>query len=256
MIRKYLPYFIYKRLFGDRRKYYDKFDKDDRDWLSWIDNITATYEHRDKSLIDKLIKKNAYKIIQNSLIDFQNKDIIEIGPGFLDHEQFWKNKTPKSFDIIDSNFDFLKISEEKLNKRNINCKKFLINESIDMDQISSESYDYVLSFFSLEHIMNFEDFVVHINRILKKDGYLIFVIPNEGHLAWGLGRYFFTRNYVYNKLELDYDKIICWEHPNFSDKILKCLDNNLKKIKVFKVPHLFFLDFSISVKGIYKKKFK
>jgi ubiquinone/menaquinone biosynthesis C-methylase UbiE len=254
MIRKFLPYPLYKRLFGDRRKYYCNFDKDDQDWLSWIDNITTTYEHRDKSLIDKFIKLNAYKIIQNSLINFHNKDIIEIGPGFLDHEKFWKNKTPKSFDLIDSNLDFLKISEKKLNKRNIKVKKFIINEVKDMSQISSGSYDYVLSFFSLEHIMNLEEFVVQINRILKKDGYLIFVIPNEGHLAWGLGRFFFTRRYVYKKLGLDYDKIICWEHPNFSDKILKCLDYSLKKIKVIKVPNLFFLDFSISIKGIYKKK--
>ena len=254
MIRKYLPYFVYKRLFGDRRKYHCKFDKNDQDWLFWINTITATYEHRDKSLIDKLIKKNAYKIIQNPLINFHNKDIIEIGPGFLDHEQFWKNKSPKSFDLIDSNFDFLKISKEKLSNRNIKSKRFLINESDDMAQIPSVSYDYVLSFFSLEHIMNLEEFTVHINRILKKDGYLIFVIPNEGHLAWGLGRYFFTRSYVYNKLGLDYDKIICWEHPNFSDKILKCLDNNLENIKVYKVPNLLFLDFSISVKGIYRKK--
>ena len=123
-----------------------------------------------------------------------------------------------------------------------------------MSQISSGSYDYVLSFFSLEHIMNLEEFVVQINRILKKDGYLIFAIPNEGHLAWGLGRFFFTRGYVYKKLGLDYDKIICWEHPNFSDKILKCLDYSLKKIKLIKVPNLFFLDFSISIKGVYKKK--
>ena len=74
MIRKYLPYFVYKRLFGDRRKYHCKFDKNDQDWLFWINTITATYEHRDKSLIDKLIKKNAYKIIQNPLINFHNKD--------------------------------------------------------------------------------------------------------------------------------------------------------------------------------------
>ena len=153
MIRKYLPYFVYKRLFGDRRKYYRKFDKDDQDWLSWINTITATYEHRDKSLIDKLIKKNAYKIIQNSLINFHNKDIIEIGPGFLDHEQFWKNKTPKSFDLIDSNFDFLKISKEKLSNRNIKSKSFLINESNDMVQIPSVSYHYVLSFLEFLQVL-------------------------------------------------------------------------------------------------------
>ena len=53
---------------------------------------------------------------------------------------------------------------------------------------------------------------------------------------------------------MDYDKIICWEHPNFSDYILKCLDKSLIQIKVHKVPNLFFLDFSISIKIFIKKK--
>lgn len=253
MIRKYLPYFIFKKLFGDRKKY-KKFDKNDEDWLSWIKNISKTYEHRDKSLIDKLIKINAYKIIQDPLINFDKKDILEIGPGFLDHEQIWRENIPKSFDLIDANFDFLKVSEKKLNQRKIQNKKFLIKDSLDMDQIQSNSYDYILSFFSLEHIMDLENFVLHINRILKPNGYLVFAIPNEGYLAWGLGRYFFTRGYVYKKLKLDYDKIICWEHPNFSDYIFRCLDNSLKKIKIFKIPNLFFLDFSVLIKGIYQKK--
>ena len=201
-----------------------------------------------------MIKTNAYKIINDTVINFDHKDILEIGPGFLDHEKIWKEKIPNSFDLIDVNFDFLKVSEKKLNQRKIKNKKFLVKNSYDMNQLPSNSYDYILSFFSLEHIMDLDKFVLHINRILKPNGYLVFVIPNEGYLAWGLGRYFFTRGYVYNKLNMDYDKIICWEHPNFSDYILKCLDKSLIQIKVHKVPNLFFLDFSISIKGIYQKK--
>ena len=66
-----------------------------------------------------------------------------------------------------------------------------MKNSYDMNQLPSNSYDYILSFFSLEHIMDLDKFVLHINRILKPNGYLVFVIPNEGYLAWGLGRYFF-----------------------------------------------------------------
>tara|TARA_B100000767_G_C19773731_1_gene541436 strand:- start:776 stop:1543 length:768 start_codon:yes stop_codon:yes gene_type:complete len=254
MIRRLIPYFIYKRLFGDRKRYYQKFDKNDKDWQLWIQNIAITYEHRDTGLIDRLLKGNGYKIINNEFVDFNNKDIIEIGPGVLPHEKFWLDKKPKSFDLIDSNFDFLKVCEKKLNIRNINNKKFLIKQASDINQIPSESYDYVLSFYSLEHVFDLEEYSVQINRILKKNGYLIFVIPNEGHLAWGLGRYLFTRNYVFNKLNLNYDKIICWEHPNYSDKIIKSLKNNLNLIKIQNMPNLFFLDLTMQIKGIFKKK--
>jgi hypothetical protein len=47
--------------------------------------------------------------------------------------------------------------------------------------------------------MNIDFFLDDLKRILKTGGKLIFAIPNEGFLAWGLGRYFFTRKYV-NKI--------------------------------------------------------
>ena len=78
MIRRLIPYFIYKRLFGDRKRYYQKFDKNDKDWQLWIQNIAITYEHRDTGLIDRLLKGNGYKIINNEFVDFNNKDIINV----------------------------------------------------------------------------------------------------------------------------------------------------------------------------------
>ena len=107
-----------------------------------------------------MLKGNGYKIINNEFVDFNNKDIIEIGPGVLPHEKFWLDKKPKSFDLIDSNFDFLKVCEKKLNIRNINSKKFLIKQASDINQIPSESYDYVLSFYSLEHVFDLEEYSV------------------------------------------------------------------------------------------------
>ena len=53
---------------------------------------------------------------------------------------------------------------------------------------------------------------------------------------------------------INYDKVICWEHPNFATRIIQSLDKNLVRIKVNKVPNLYFDDFSLIIKGVYKKK--
>ena len=38
MIYKYLPYFIFKPLFGDRNKWGSKTDFNDREFIEWQDN--------------------------------------------------------------------------------------------------------------------------------------------------------------------------------------------------------------------------
>ncbi|MFX1535017.1 MAG: hypothetical protein ACFFDI_12400, partial [Promethearchaeota archaeon] len=43
-------------------------------------------------------------------------------------------------------------------------------------------------------------------------------------IAWGLGRFLTTRRYVHKNYGINYDKIICWEHPNFADFIIERLD--------------------------------
>ena len=55
---------------------------------------------------------------------------------------------------------------------------------------------------------------------LKPDGLILGAIPNEGGLAWGMGRFLTSRRWIHTNTQIDYDKIICWEHPNFADKIL------------------------------------
>ena len=59
---------------------------------------------------------------------------------------------------------------------------------------------------------------------LKYDCILVGAIPNEGGFAWGTGRFLSTRRFVHKNSKINYDKIICWEHVNFCDQILKKVD--------------------------------
>lgn len=101
--------------------------------------------------------------------------------------------------------------------------------------------------------MNIDFFLDDLKRILKTGGKLFFAIPNEGFLAWGLGRYFFTRKYVNKILKINYDKIICLEHPNYSDKIINLLNSKFNLIKFYNVPNFFLEDLTILKKGVFQK---
>ena len=52
---------------------------------------------------------------------------------------------------------------------------------------------------------------------------------------------------------INYDKVICWEHPNYATTIIKNLDNNLLKSKIKNIPNIYFDDLSFIKKEFTKK---
>ena len=86
-IRTILPYFIFKRLFGDRKKYsnYDK--TKDKDWILWCKKRHFFYEKKSNPLL-KFIENKGY--LQLRSVNFSNKKILEIGPGLMPHFKFIK----------------------------------------------------------------------------------------------------------------------------------------------------------------------
>ncbi len=147
----------------------------------------------------------------------------------------------------------MEISNTKLNKIGIKGIKLKVNNNNFKIKYKSNSVDLVISFFSLEHIYNLNSCIKEISRILKKNGKLVFAIPNEGSFAWGFSRYLISRRWMKKNTNINYDKVICWEHPNFATTIIKLLDKNFLSIKINKIPNLYFDDFSLIIKGIYKK---
>ncbi len=250
MIRNYLPYFIYKRFFGDRIKYKTKIKTNDKDWKLWLAHIQDIYSLREESLPGSIVNYFAYNIMKS--INLKNNTVLEIGPGNLNHLNFWYGK-PKKYYLVDTNLKYLKISNFKLNKIGVKAANIKINSNNFKLRCKSNSVDIVLSFFSLEHIYNLNTCIKEIKRVLKRNGKLIFAIPNEGSFAWGFARYLISRRWMIKNTDINYDKIICWEHPNFATKIIKNLDNNFSKSKIKNIPSIFFEDLILIKKGIYIK---
>ena len=90
-------------------------------------------------------------------------------------------------------------------------------------EIESNSIDVVITFYSLEHIPNLDDTLAFYHKVLKPGGFLVGAIPNEGGIAWGVGRSLTTQRTM-KKKGFNYNKIICWEHVNFCDKIINNIE--------------------------------
>ena len=111
----------------------------------------------------------------------------------------------------------------------------------------------MVTFHQLEHIYELEEYLQELKRILKPNGVLIGAVPAEGGVAWGFGRFLTSRRYVRKNMDFDYDKIICWEHPNFVNKIKKLLDENFTSVKSIKKPFgVLPMDFNLSWSFIYR----
>lgn len=250
MIYKYLPYFIFKPLFGDRKKWGLKTDFEDKDFRKWQDECYLQfYNDTQKGNIGTTVNHFGFKIIEQ--IDLTNKVVLEVGPGRIDHLDYNQTK-PNKYILADINKDFLEISKNRLNEYGIDNSETIEVEGNTIP-IEDNSVDVLVTFHQLEHIYELEDYLQELKRILKPNGILIGSVPTEGSFAWGFGRFLTSRRYAINHTKINYDKIICWEHPNFVNKIKDLLDKNFENLNSIKKPFSILpMDFNLSWSFIYK----
>jgi len=243
--------FISNILWGNRKHFGVIPDTKDPDWKIWQEKAYSDfYKNTQQSGIGKMVNKMAYHVIER--VDFEEKQILEVGPGIIRHLGYIKNK-PIKYTICDINEDILDIAEKQLKTAQFPCDTILLARERSSElPFADESFDIVISFNSLEHLYPLENYLIETKRILKKGGQLVGGIPCEGGLAWGLGRYLTTRRYVHKHYGINYDKIICWEHPNFADFIIEQLDTHFQKRYLKLHPFSFFpIDFNLIASFIY-----
>tara|TARA_R110000850_G_scaffold125586_14_gene244059 strand:- start:97 stop:870 length:774 start_codon:yes stop_codon:yes gene_type:complete len=218
-LERFLPRFLHKRLFGDRKRWGGEVDANDPDWKAWLDAYVYFYDENQKKGVGKRVNDAGYAILRQ--VDLNGKRVLEIGPGKLPHAAFWSGR-PSHFTVADIHAEFLTASVEILSRMGVPADA--VQSSADRLTLLDAQFDIVISFYSLEHIVQLDAFVDEIRRVLRPGGLLVGGIPCEGGFVWGLGRYLTSRRYVRKFLKFDYDKIICWEHPNFAKRVLATLD--------------------------------
>jgi SAM-dependent methyltransferase len=252
MIRKFLPTIVRNPLWGNREKYGLNVDVNDKDWMAWLNFYNEFYTKTQKEGRGETVNNWGYQVIEN--INLNGMSVLEIGAGNLPHRRFWRG-LPTKYHLVDVDDNFLQQQKNKLYELKIDTQLHHVKRG-EVPVIKDGSVDVIFTFYSLEHLFDLDKQLQFYYKKLKKGGYLIGAIPNEGGLAWGMGRFLTTRRFVHKNTNINYDKIICWEHPNFCDDILKTiLETGFLKKRQFGYPFGFLApkDFNLVTSFIYEK---
>ena len=218
-----MPHVVSSKLYGDRKKHGYTVIPNDPDWQEWDSRMPEIFEKTQTGIVGTTVNSAGYKQALRH-ISLDRKMIVEIGPGAMEHVKYWDG-TPAKYIMIDRREAFLKQGAKKLDRLGI-ANEFILSEDLGRHpvEIKNESVDIVIAFYVLEHLLELDEALKEVFRILKPGGMLIGAIPAEGGLAWGLGRFLTTRRWFKKNTNIDLDKIICWEHPNFADDVCNALD--------------------------------
>ena len=221
-MRRFLPRVLRSALFGDRERWGMIPQRDDPMWQEWIKREVEIYRTVQKTGLGNVVNEAGYTIMRE--VALAGKTILEVGPGDLPHHREWQGR-PASYILVDQSSEFLASARERLGKLEIPIEEYSVDRFKPGElMLPKDCADIVLSFYSLEHLYPLETYVSQLASALKQGGLLVGSIPAEGGLAWGLGRLFTSRRWFRRHTTIDLDKIICWEHPNFADQILACLE--------------------------------
>lgn len=220
-----LPHLVAAALYGDRKRHGLVPQTKDPCWQEWESRYLDFYYANQKSSIGKLVNDAGYRILRK--VDLSGANVLEIGPGDIPHLDQWQG-TPRRYVIADIQQEMLDRSSRRLAERNIPFEtRLLKRDEIRCLPFATGEFDAILSFYSLEHLFPLQATLTEMVRILRPGGCLVGGIPTECGLAWGLGRFLTSRRWLKKHTTIDPGKIICWEHPNFAEHILKLMDRVL-----------------------------
>ena len=250
-LRKLFPQVLFKRLWGNRKKWGRVVQEDDPCWIQWQSTYDSFYADNQRASIGVKVNDAGYTVM--SSVDLEGKTVVEIGAGDIRHHSYWQSK-PKEYILVDIDEEMIRKAEVGLESLEVPHKSLLLERGQPLP-IADDSVDVVVSFYSLEHIYPLQGYLNEIMRILKPGGVLAGAIPAEGGLAWGLGRFLTSRRWLKKHSTIDPDKLICWEHPNFADTVVDDLHSVFgnEQIILWPLRHIPLLDSNLIVKFICKK---
>ena len=188
-----------------------------------------------------------------SQVDLEGKRVLEVGGGNIQHNRHW-NGTPETYTIADVSRNMLERAAERLRELNVpHSSQLLAADNSQPYPFPDNAFDVVVSFYALEHIVALQQHLDEIQRVLAPGGMLVGGIPCEGGLAWGAGRFLTSRRWLKRNTDINPDKIICWEHPNFAETVLSALDARMNRHHLslwpFRVPSI---DLNLLARFVYE----
>ena len=245
-----LPSLLSGYLFGHRHKFEFSHKENDPDWQEWQDFYMNFYQGTQKQGIGKKVNDAGYRILRR--VDLTGKRVLELGPGILPHRKFWNGK-PLDYTVIDIKQEFLNDAVQVLQASHIPARSHL-STSVELPLENAE-FDVILGFYCFEHFWPLSSYIAELKRTLRPGGIVVGAIPTEGGLAWGTGRLLTSRPFIKRHSTLDFNKIICWEHPNFAETILRELQSAFEpRLVRFWPLDLPLVDLNLIISFIYRKE--
>jgi len=165
MIRAILPYFLQSALWGDRRRYGTLANSNDEEWIKW-------QQQRYHAFYDQYLKRGTLGKIHDlcydvvSKINFQGKNVLEIGPGRIDHLRYM-NTRPDHYTIMDVAPECLDIASNQLEQWGVTYSAILLStETRWAFPVQPKSYDVVIAFNCQEHMTPLDKYLQSIDRLL------------------------------------------------------------------------------------------
>lgn len=254
LIRKWTPYWVALRLWGDRQRWGLSADRQDPCWTTWQKTYLDFYQDNQRKGIGSAVNEAGYRVM--SKLDLAGKVVLEIGPGDIRHVAYW-NSTPAEYYLADIQVGMLEKAIQRLDQARVPTRALLMQpgERLPLPDLS---IDVVVSFYSLEHIYPLAPYLGEITRVLRPSGLLVGAIPAEGGIAWGAGRYLTSRRWLKRHSTINPDKIICWEHPNFGDEILVELSRYFNSVETeyWPLPWMRQLDLNLVIRFVCQQPMK
>lgn len=251
-LRNLFPACIGKPLWGDRERWGGEVDENDRDWHEWQSAYHRFYHDNQRAGFGEVVNDAGYKVM--SAVDLTGKRVLEIGPGDIRHLKYLKG-LPEQYVIADISTQMIHLAQDSLTQNGISYETLMIQRNQPLP-LQDASVDVIVSFYSLEHLYPLDAYLLDMRRVLKPSGLLVGAIPAEGGLAWGLGRFLTSRRWLSKETTITPDKIICWEHPNFADQIIRELDALFARVSVGYWPFRWIklLDPNLILRFVYQKR--
>jgi SAM-dependent methyltransferase len=249
-----LPRVLSVPLFGNRERFGLSIQPDDPCWKEWERTNLQFYYSTQKRSIGASVNNAGYTVMSDLNID--GKCVLEIGPGEINHITNWRG-VPASYVVADVQQEMLSISSKMLEEHGIKHSCTLLEKTkAGHLPFDNQEFDVIVSFYSLEHLHPLDVYLEEMLRVLKEGGSFVGAIPCEGGLTWGIGRFFTSRRWLKRHTSINPNKIVCWEHPNFADRILIALDTsmNCRSLKYWPLDIIPSIDLNLVVLFVYEKR--
>lgn len=176
--------------------------------------------------------------------DYRNNEkVLEIGPGFEPHIKYVKLNFKKYY--------CLELNKSKELKRYYKNKfPNIIYKNYDGINLNfpENFFDRIIISHTLEHIINFEEFLIEMHRVLKIGGIISIASPCDNGFLWRFGRFLLKKTYfkLLKISDLDYDYNLAKDHVNTIFQIISVLRKRFRIISEYYLPFkIKIIDFNL-----------